>query len=141
MIDRVRRGYELKSLFFGRPIRPFHLAVTIATLVVAVSNLFAHQDATFLNHTSSSILGAIALAAVIFLFIGWWRTNDFAAEWGLLLATGVWLSRAVYIAITENNLLVLGTLASVVLSLSWAIGAGGAYLLERYDHVVGGELE
>ena len=27
----VRRGYELKTPFIGRPVRPFHFAVFIAT--------------------------------------------------------------------------------------------------------------
>jgi hypothetical protein len=135
-MGRIRRGYELKTLFFGRPVRPFHLAVTIATAVVALSNL-TNSPETFLLHTSSNILGAIALTSAILLTIGWWYTNDWAAEWGLLLAVGVWLSRGIYIGLTDDGLLVLGTLAAVVLSFAWAIGAGGAYLLERYDHVIG----
>lgn len=135
-MSKIRRGYELKTLFFGRPIRPFHLAVTIATAVIAMSNLTDSPE-TFLLHTSSNVLGAVALTSAILLTVGWWYTNDWAAEWGLLTAVGVWVSRAVYIAITDDGLFVIGTLAAVVLSLAWAVGAGGAYLLERYDHVIG----
>lgn len=138
-MDRIRRGYELQSLFFGRPVRPFHLAVTLSTLIIAISNLtsrLTHDEKTFLGHTSSMVLGAFALTAVVMLTIGWWYDQDFSAEWGLLIATGVWMSRAVYIALTNESTYVLGTTAAVVLSLAWAIGAGGAYILERYDHVM-----
>lgn len=142
MNEKIRRGYELKSLFLGRPIRPFHFAVTIATTVVAVSNFTANNsDVTFLGHSASNMLGGFALAAAVLLFIGWWATNDFAAEWGLLIATGVWVTRAVYIALTGDNVYVLGTVAAVVLSLAWAVGSSGAYMLERYDHVVSKQSE
>jgi hypothetical protein len=137
-IKRIRRGYELKTLFFGRPIRPFHLAVTIATLVVAITNLTNSPD-TFLLHASSNVLGAFALCSVVLLTIGWWFTNDWSAEWGLLLAVGVWVTRGVYIGITDDGLFVVGTVAAVVLSLAWAVGAGGAYILERYDHIISDE--
>jgi hypothetical protein len=130
----IRRGYELKTLFFGRPVRPFHLAVTIATFVIGVSNLTDSPE-TFLLHTSSNFLGALAVSSAFLLTLGWWFTNDWAAEWGLLIAVGVWLSRGILIAITDDGLYVLGTVASVILSFAWAIGAGGAYLLERYDHI------
>lgn len=138
-MDRIRRGYELQSLFFGRPIRPFHLAVTIATFVVATSNLtsrFTEDNKTFLGHTSSVLIGAFAVTAVVMLTIGWWYDNDFSAEWGLLIATGVWVTRSVYIGLSGDSVYVLGTSAAVILSLAWAVGSGGAYLLERYDHVL-----
>jgi hypothetical protein len=128
----VRKGYELEGLFFGRPIRPFHLAITLATSVVAVSNLTAHEE-TFLGHTTSHFIGAFALVAVVFLFFGWVFNNEWSAEWGLLIAAGVWVARSVYIGMSDECLCVLGTIASVLLSIAWAIGAGGAYLLERYD--------
>jgi hypothetical protein len=139
-MERIRRGYELKGLFFGRPIRPFHLAVTIATFVIAVSNITT-METTVLGHSVSHLLGFLALMSGVLLSFGWWWRNEWAAEWGLLLATGVWISRGIYIALTDENLYVLGTIGSVILSFAWAIGAGGAYLLERYDHMVGGDLE
>jgi hypothetical protein len=139
-MSRIRRGYELKTLFFDRPVRPFHLAVTIATLVIAISNLTDSQE-TILLHASSNLLGAFALVSAALLTFGWWYSNDWAAEWGLLLAVGVWVTRAMYIAITDDGLYKLGTIAAVTLSVAWAIGAGGAYILERYDHVIGEEDE
>ena len=129
----VRRGYELKGLFLGRPIRPFHLAVTIATAVVAYT-LFETGEMHWFYHSATHLLGLFALLSSIFLFIGWWWRNEWAAEWGLVLATGVWSSRAVYAMLAGEGLLVVNQWASVLLSLAWAIGAGGAYLLERYDH-------
>ena len=138
MPSGIRRGYELKTLFFGRPIRPFHLAVMIATSVVGVTNLQSDEE-TVLLHASSKILALFALTSAIFLIVGWWFSKETVAEWGLLLAVGVWVTRAVYIGITNDGLLVLGTTAAVLLSLAWAIGAGGAYILERYDHIISDE--
>jgi len=130
-----RRGYELKGLFFGRPIRPFHLAVTIATTVVSYT-LLEIGEMHWLHHSVTHLIGVIALLSSTFLFIGWWWRNERAAEWGLLLAVGVWTSRTVYASLAGQGLLVVNQWASVFLSLAWAVGAGGAYLLERYDHAL-----
>lgn len=129
----ARRGYELEGLFFGRPIRPFHLAITIATAVVGGSNL-TRESVTLLGHVPSNLIGAAAVMSAVLLTFGWWRTNESAAEWGLLIAVGVWIARGVYIATTEDGLFIVGSSAAVALSVAWAIGACGAYLLERYDH-------
>jgi hypothetical protein len=128
-----RKGYELRTPFLGRTVRPFHFAVTISTGVIAASNL-TRETVTFLGHIPSNLIGGFALVAATLLTLGWWFRNDWAAEWGLLIATGVWATRAAYIGLTNESMYVFGTTASVVLSLAWAVGAGGAYLLERADH-------
>ena len=142
-----RRGYELKTLFFGRPIRPFHLAVMIATVVIGyqllVTSKHDNPEAFCACGTASHVLGSLSLIASLFLFLGWfvkpeWRRKNFSplwfAEWGLLLAVGVWLTRAVYVLISDDESgLLRNPYASALLSIAWAIGAGGAYLLERYD--------
>jgi hypothetical protein len=132
MKNRVRRGYELESLFLGRPVRPFHLAVTIATGVIAWT-LLTDGKMDWVYHSAAHLIGLTAAVSSIFLTIGWWFRKEWFAEWGLLLATGVWASRAVYAAFAGQGLLVINQWASMLLSIAWAIGAGGAYLLERYD--------
>jgi hypothetical protein len=127
-----RRGYELDGLFFGRPIRPFHLAVTLSTGVVAYV-LHRVLDAGWTS-TAAHTLGAVATVSVVLLTVGWWRTNDWCAEWGLLLATGVWTARGVLIVIDPNVTPLFGPFPSALLSFAWAVGAGGAYMLERLDH-------
>ena len=129
----VRRGYELDTLFWGRPVRPFHLAVTIATAVIAWT-LLTTTPLQVWPHTAVHAVGALAGVGAVSLLVGWWWRSERFAEWGLLLATGVWASRAVYAALSGEGLLIVDQWPSVLLSLAWAVGAGGAYLLERYDH-------
>lgn len=129
----VRKGYELDVTFLGRPVRPFHLAVTIATAVVAATFL-SDGSMEWWNHTATHLIGALAFTSSVLLTVGWWLRNEWAAEWGLLLSTGVWLSRAVYALLAGEGLIINNPAASFFLSLAWAVGAGGAYLLERIDH-------
>jgi hypothetical protein len=133
----LRRGYELKTLFFGRPVRPFHLAITIATAVIAVSLYGLGDQSGWPEGAAAHTLATAAVFSAIALTVGWWFRSDNWAEWGLLFAVGVWISRAVYVIISESEGLLNNPILSSLLSLSWAIGAGGAYLLERYDHVIG----
>ena len=140
-----RGGYELKALLFGRPIRPSHFAVMLATGVISWQLLTSdHVNVgSFCACASAShILGAVSGIASTCLFLGWfikpaWKRKTLNAvwfsEWGLLLASGVWLTRAVYVALSDSGGLLRNPYASMLLSLAWAIGASGAYLLERYD--------
>lgn len=137
-----RRGYELEGLFFGRPIRPFHLAVMIATASIGAVSIWLAKDPGKASEWFAHGLGATMIVSSVLLFVGWWWRSEWCAEWGLLLATGTWVTRTAYILTsgtgflgytnTPNTL----TVASAFASLAWAVGAGGAYLLERYDHAV-----
>jgi hypothetical protein len=122
----VRKGYELRTPFLGRPVRPFHFAVFIATAALAATNI--DGVGTILTGPASHIVGVVASLAAALLLVGWVTEADRPAEWGLLLAAGVWVSRA-----TFATLVGAGWFA-VALSSAWAVGAGGAYLLERADH-------
>lgn len=127
-----RRGYELHTLFLGRRIRPFHLAVTIATAVVAWT-LLDTPNLPLFDHSVTRIIGLAAATAALLLTYGWWFRSDRAASGGLLLATGVWASRAAYAAIAGEGILIVNQWPSFFLSLAWTIGAGGAYQMERAD--------
>lgn len=151
----VRRGYELKHLFFGRPIRPFHFAVMISTGTIGVFvlarqyvdiNSFGYQNCWC--DWPGILLSIAAIVSASMLFLGWWIkprwswNQSWFSEWGLLLAIGVWLSRSVYVLISDSAGILNHPAASALLSLAWAIGAAGSYFLERYDHVMeGGESE
>ncbi len=130
----VRKGYELRTPFLGRTVRPFHLAVTIATSVIAWSLIRNDPGGSPLAETLTHGVGWGALVAATLLTVGWWFRQETAAEWGLLVACGVWVSRAAYAALDGAGVLVVEQWPSVFLSLAWAVGAGGAYLLERADH-------
>lgn len=137
----IRRGYELDILFLGRPVRPFHLAVTIATGVVGYTNTFDPTSAMIGPQGVGFYLGVVALLCSTLLCVGWWGRNDWCAEWGLLLAAGVWMTRMAYIALTEGSSIYGTEVAAILLSLAWAVGAGGAYMLERIDHATRGASE
>lgn len=147
----LRRGYELKHLFLNRPIRPFHLAVAMSTGVVGFSLISqSHPNKELYGcycDDAGHLLGWIGILASFLLFLGWfvkpeWKPNqEWFAEWGLLLAVGVWVSRSVYVLISDSSGLLKNPILSSILSLAWAIGAGGAYLLERYDHALAGEAD
>ena len=122
----VRRGYELKTPFIGRPVRPFHFAVFIATGAVAVTNI--DGEGTLLFGYASHTVGGLAGVAAVLLLAGWVTQRDRLAEWGLLLAAGMWASRAVFAALSGTGWF------AVTLSVAWLVGSAGAYLLERYDH-------
>lgn len=133
-MNTIRRGYELKFLFFNRPIRPFHLAITISTLALAISNLDAQGPV--LTGKFALWVGFWSLITSLFLFVGWFKTNEWFAEWGLLLAIGVWTTRATFAIITFGSTPREHPWFAVGISIAWAVGAGGAYLLERYDHIM-----
>lgn len=128
-MNRLRRGYELGVHVFGRPVRPFHLAVMTATGAVAVANVFF--GGVVLTGDASVFVGWIATASCVLLFAAWVTRRDTLAEWGLLLAVFVWASRAMFAVIIGSGWF------AVTVSLAWVIGAAGAYLLERADHVWG----
>jgi hypothetical protein len=88
----------------------------------------------------NQITAVVMLTSAVLLTVGWWWRNEWCAEWGLLLATGAWVSRAVYISLAGTGFLgytdapLQVSVVSAIVSLAWAVGAAGAYLLERYDH-------
>lgn len=74
------------------------------------------------------VTAVVAGAAIAALNIGWWARSQSFAEWGLLLATGVYASRTVFLGLT------LGTGdIGFWLSLGATIIIGGSYLLETAD--------
>jgi len=145
-----RKGYELKTTFFRRHIRPFNFAIMLATGVISY-NLFSNS--LILHHAkletgfcgciyTAHLLGTIGIVSVVFLTIGWWTRREWFTEWGLLLALGVWLTRGVYVIMSDKAVGILNNpWASALLSLAWAIVAASAYALQRYDHFNGGDNE
>jgi hypothetical protein len=129
-----------------RRVRPFHLALTISTSVIAWVNLDVLRVSHGRGHhgiehlgieghgvewasRADPLLGLAALAAVILLVAGWMTPRPKLAEWGLCVAAGVWTARFFF---ALGGLTVLGQgWPTAILSLAWAVGAGGSYLLER----------
>lgn len=118
---------ELSWHVWGRKIRPYAFAVSLASAVVAWAILVRHNDAgSHLESGSGLIVGWAALAAVLLLWWGWWAQSDRAMRGGLLLTAGVFAARAAIVWLDQGT---VG--AAWLLSVAWCVASGGAWLLER----------
>jgi len=133
------RDYQFTATLFGRPIRPFHFAVMLATATIAVSLWFPVSTRLGPDRwtgLTQLVLGGAAAGSVVLLAAGWWWRRPTWDQWGLLLSVAVWVSRSVFVLITDT---VVGRpQLSAILSGAWAVGAAGAYLLERHDPTTSG---
>lgn len=118
---------ELPWQAWGRKIRPYALAVSLASAVVAWAILVRHNDAgSHLENGSGVLVGWAALAAVLLLWHGWWAQSDRTMRAGLLITAGVFAARAAIVFMEGGA----GTIAAL-LSVVWCVASGGAWLLER----------
>lgn len=118
---------ELPWQAWGRKIRPYALAVSLASAVVAWAILVRHNDAgSHLENGSGVLVGWAALAAVLLLWWGWWAQSDRTMRAGLLITAGVFAARAAIVFMEGGA----GTIAAL-LSVVWCVASGGAWLLER----------
>ena len=74
------------------------------------------------------VVAVAAGAAAVALTAGWWARDQRMAEVGLLLAAGVYITRAMFILATVGI-----TAQGVYLSLGGAFIAAGSYVLEVRD--------
>jgi hypothetical protein len=128
----LRRGYELKGLFWGRPVRPFHFAIMMATYVISAVGMLIETQSELVRNAGFT-LGFVSFVGASFLLIGWIFQKYWFSEWGLLISAGAWTENAVYVALRGDTVTALTPAAAVFISLAWVIGALGAYVLERYD--------
>ena len=118
---------ELSWQVWGRKIRPYALAVSLASAVVAWAILVKHNDAgSHLESGSGVLVGWAAAAAVLLLWWGWWAQSDRTMRAGLLLTAGVFAARAAIVWLDQGT---VG--AAWLLSVAWCVASGGAWLLER----------
>ena len=118
---------ELPWQVWGRKIRPYALAVSLASAVVAWAILVRHNDAgSHLESGSGVLVGWAAAAAVLLLWWGWWAQSDRTMRAGLLLTAGVFAARAAIVWLDQGT---VG--AAWLLSVAWCVASGGAWLLER----------
>ena len=118
---------ELPWQVWGRKIRPYALAVSLASAVVAWAILVRHDDAcSHLESEPGVLVGWAALAACLLLWWGWWAQSDRTMRAGLLITAGVFAARAAIVFMEGGA----GTIAAL-LSVAWCVASGGAWLLER----------
>lgn len=117
---------DLPWTVFGRKIKPFALAVSLA---VSLAVLGRGNDAgTVLDGLTPAALtvGMAASAAACLLWVGWWWRSRTSLEVGLLMTAGVFADRC-FLSWLETGF----DSNTTLLSGCWVIAATGAYVLER----------
>lgn len=116
---------NLPWLIFGRKLRPFSFALSLATAVIGYGTLKGVAAGVGLDGNAGKTVGVAALIAVLMLVYGWWARSDKAMIRGLLLSTGVWASTTAFLAL-DIGITALSTMSAAC----WCVAAGGAWLLE-----------
>lgn len=118
---------ELRRRVTGRAVRPYALAVSLATAVIGYATLANIAVGKQLDGLPGDIIAAAAWAAVAALWWGWWSRSDRWMARGLLWSAAVWA--AVGTVLTFEG----GAWVSAALAWCWTLASGGAWLLERDD--------
>jgi hypothetical protein len=124
---------ELPWLLLGRMIRPYALAVSVATFALAAVILGGATVWGDDRDVWSVASAALAVAATGLLWVGWWARSNAVMEHGLILSAVVFAIRGTYIGILSGNWW------TALLSWAWTIASGGAWLLERTTGAGGGD--
>jgi hypothetical protein len=125
-VVRVTKG-DLDYLVLGRPLKPVALGMAVLMLTLTVVNLLNLGD---LGATSfGDLVSIMSGASFITLMGGWIGKSQQAAEAGLLLACITYVLRSSFLFLTNGP-----SSHGVYLGIGAAIIAGGAYLLEKWDH-------
>lgn len=111
---------------WGRKVRPYVLAVSLSTAVIAYACLTGIAVGRLLDGATGIIVGAAAVVTVLALWWGWLAKSEAWMLRGLLWSAGVWAAITTILA-TDVGLVNVNTL----LSAAWVIASGGAWLLER----------
>lgn len=116
---------DLPWLIFGRKMRPYSFALSIATGVITWSIFSGNTIGKLLDAAPGQFAGFIGLATVLLLVGGFWFRSDRLMTVGLLLSAGLWST------ITVITGMEIGFMAvSTMMAGCWAIASAGAWLLE-----------
>lgn len=114
---------------FGRQIRPYSFGVAYLCAVYFVFNIFVGQSVGTIFDDQSHIaltVGSVSLVCFAILMSGWWVRSDRLMRAGLLLSTGIFAARGVFVVL-ELGFAQL----SAWVSLGLVMMSGGAWLLEK----------
>ena len=117
---------DLPWQLWGRRVRPYALAVSISTAVIAWACLAGIAVGRLLDGATGIIVGTVAVITVAALWWGWLAKSEAWMLRGLLWAAGVWAAVTTILA-TDVGIVNVNTL----LSAAWVIASGGTWLLER----------
>ena len=111
---------------WGRKVRPYALAVSLSTAVIAWACLAGIAVGKLLDGLAGTIVGVAAVVTVAALWAGWLTRSEVWMHRGLLWSAGVWAAIATILAIDVGFVNV-----NTLLAAAWVIASGGAWLLER----------
>lgn len=114
----------LHRRFLGRVIRPYPLAVSLATAVVVWSEIANFAIGRLMTGIPGDLLALMAAATVGMLWWGWWAVSDVWMARGLLWSAGVW-SGVTTLLILDHEPPSLAAIAAC-----WALASAGAWLIE-----------
>ena len=120
-------GRTLPWRFLRRQVRPYALAVSLATAVVFCSMLTESGVGEVLDSWPGKAIGVAAGVTTVLLWVGWWTQRRWPMVEGLLLSSAVWASVSV-VVLTEG-----ASWPSGLLAAAWMIASSGAWLLEVND--------
>jgi len=116
-------------LIFGRPFKPVALGLSLAMLVLVVANI--HGTGRLGEGWLGHVIAVVSGFSLFFLMGGWWTRWQVWAEIGLLLACSTYLTRGIFLGLTDLQD------QSMWLSFSSALIAGGAFWLEVNSDGIG----
>lgn len=111
---------------WGRKVRPYALAVSLSTAVIAWACLAGIAVGKLLDGPTGVIVGAAAVITVAALWWGWLARSEMWMHRGLIWSAGVWSAIATILTIDVGFVNV-----NTLLAAAWVIASGGAWLLER----------
>jgi hypothetical protein len=106
-------------------VKPVAFGLMMSMLVIAWA---AFANVGVLDGSRwGDVLGTCSLAAGTILGLGWARSSQRLARWGLLAAFGVWTARVALILLVNHQPI---TTEGLWLSIAWGAIAAGSYFLE-----------
>ena len=121
-------GRTLPWRVLDRAVRPYVLAVSLATTVSVWSVATNRAVGELLDGLPGAVIAAAGTVAVLLLWLGFWARRDAWMRHGLLLSAGYWAAVG-SVVITEPGV----GLTSGWLAWCWMVASGGAWLLEKTD--------
>jgi hypothetical protein len=117
---------ELPRLFFGRLVRPYALAVMYSTFVISWTLLVTRNGpgAALDRSLAGQAVGIVGMLAVVLLIMGFIKNSDEFMMAGMLLTTGAWCARGIFILLDQ------GFVEASALSFGWVLASMGAFFLE-----------
>ena len=122
--------------FWGRPFKPLAVGLITASVTLAVNQFVVICGKEPLIVTPSGAVGLIgfaSMAAVLGMFVSWLGNWQRLYQWSLLLCMGAWVARSMSLALDTQYV-------PSMLPFSFALMAGGAYVLETLDERVDWEI-